>query len=63
MKANWVIIAMALVIIIACVAGGDNKRCYDCAPPASFQFARSVRAVILRPFYEAATALDATADW
>ena len=63
MKANWVMIALALLIIIACVVGGDNKHCYDCAPLASFQLARSVRAVILRPFYEASTALDATADW
>jgi hypothetical protein len=63
MKANWVIIALALLIVIACVAGGDNKRCYDCASPVSSQLARSVRAVILRPFHEAASALDATADW
>ena len=63
MKANWVVIALALLIVIACVAGGDNKRCYDCASPVSSQLARSVRAVILRPFHEAASALDATADW
>ena len=63
MKANWVIIALALLIVIACVAGGGNSRCYDCASPSSSQWARSVRAVILRPFHEAASALDETADW
>ncbi len=63
MRANWIVLVLALTIVIACLTGGDNRRCYDCAPRVTFQLERSVRSVILRPFEEAAAALDATAGW
>jgi hypothetical protein len=55
--------AVAVLLLIACLAGGTDRHCYDCAATRPFDPTRSVRAVILRPLLEAAAALDATADW
>ena len=63
MRATWAVMAVAVLLLIACLAGGTDRRCYDCAAARTFDPARSVRVVILRPLLEAAAALDATADW
>ena len=63
MRATWAVMAVAVVLLISCLAGGPDKRCYDCAATRPFDPARSVRIVILKPVFKAAAALDATADW
>ena len=63
MKATWAVMALAVLILIACLAGGPERRCYDCATLTPFDPTRSIRVVIFRPLYEAVTALEATADW
>ncbi len=61
MKANWLILALAIACLIFALTGGP-RRSYDSVPPA-FDPTRAVRAVVMRPFYQAVVALDATADW
>ncbi len=63
MKATWAVMALAVLILIACLAGGPDRRCYDCAAVTPFDPFRPVRAVIMRPIHEAVVALEATADW
>jgi len=63
MRATWAVMAVSVLILIACLAGGPDRRCYDCAATWPFDPVRSVRVIILRPLLEAASALDATADW
>ena len=63
MRATWVVMAVAVLLLIACLAGGADRHCYDCAATRPFDPVRSVRVIILRPLLEAASALDATADW
>jgi hypothetical protein len=58
---NWLVLAIATLILIAALCG--PKRSFDSAPPAVFDPLRSVRVAVMRPFYEAASALDMTADW
>jgi hypothetical protein len=63
MRATWAVMALAVLILIACLAGGADRRCYDCAAMRPFDPVRSARVIILRPLIEATSALDATADW
>ena len=65
MKATWAVMALAVLILIACLAGGPDRRCYDCAAVTPFDPFRPVRAVTLcvRPIHEVVVALEATADW
>jgi hypothetical protein len=63
MRATWAVMALAVLILIACLAGGPDRRCYDCTAMTPFDPFRPVRAVILRPIHEAVVALEATADW
>ena len=63
MKATWAVMALAVLILIACLAGGPDRRCYDCATVTPFDPFRPVRAVVMRPIHEAVVALGATADW
>jgi len=62
MRTNWLILAVATALLIYCLCGGVEKRTYD-DTRASFDPGRTVRVIIARPFWEAATALDMTADW
>ena len=63
MKATWAVMALAVLILVACLARGPERRCYDCATMTPFDLTRSIRVVIFRPLYEAAATLEATADW
>jgi hypothetical protein len=63
MKATWAVMALAVLILVACLARGPERRCYDCASMTPFDPTRSIRVVLFQPLYEAATALEATADW
>lgn len=61
MKACWLVALLAILIIVSCLAG--PKPSYDTIPAQGVDPLRSARAVIMRPFLQAAAALDATADW
>ena len=63
MKATWAVMALAVLILVACLARGPERRCYDCASITPFDPTRSIRIVLFQPLYEAAAALEATADW
>ena len=63
MKATWAVMALAVLILVACLARGFQRRCYDCATMTPFDPTRSIRVILFQPFYEAATALEGTADW
>ncbi len=63
MKATWIVMAVAVLLLIACLAPGPDRRCYDCAAIEPFDPARPVRVMILRPLIEAAEALDRSAGW
>ena len=63
MKETWAIMALAVLILVACLARGPQRRRYDCATMAPFDPTRSIRVVLFQPFCEAATALEVTADW
>ncbi len=63
MRATWAVMAVAVLLLIACLVPGPDRRCYDCTAVTVFDPARPVRVVILRPLIEAAAALDRSADW
>ena len=63
MKATWAVMALAVLILVACLARGPERRCYDCATMTPFDPTRSIRVVIFQPLREAGAALEATADW
>ncbi len=63
MKANWVVMALAVLLLIICLAGGPRQRCYDCPSQPTFDPFRPARVLIMRPLYEAAEALAASQGW
>ncbi len=63
MKANWAVIALALFILIACLASPANLPTYDAAPVTAFDPSRPIRTLIMQPLYDAASALAATDGW
>ncbi len=63
MKANWIVMALAVLLLIVCLAGGLRRRCYDCSPSPMFDPLRPARVLIMRPLYEAAEALAASQGW
>ena len=36
MKATWAVMALAVLILVACLARGPQRRCYDCASVTPF---------------------------
>ncbi len=63
MKANWIVLALAVLLLIACLSGGPNRRCYDCTSIPTFDPIRPVRIILLRPVLEATKALAAAEGW
>ncbi len=63
MKANWIVMALAALLLIACLSGGPSRRCYDCTSIAVFDSIRPIRVFLLRPLVEATNALAATEGW
>ena len=63
MKSTWAVMALAVLILVACLARGPQRQCYDCATVEPLDPTRSIRVILFQPLYEAAAALEATADW
>lgn len=61
MKANWFVLLLAIASIVFALMG--DRRSYDNPVSTNFDPLRAVRIAVMRPFYQAVTALSATADW